>query len=157
MDKIKNYIEAISLISIFIGLISALIPQGKLKNAFSAFCGAVIIFSVVNPIADIKNSGINIFAFEAEESEEQLLSDVKTAEVFVYEDVLASAVEKALSESGYTAEVKAYCENEGEEIKLISFTVKTVADENSVSYIEAYLENSFGDIAVKFEEADSSD
>ena len=157
MDKIKNYIQVISLISIFIGLISALIPQGKLKNAFSAFCGAVIIFSAVNPLADIKSRGISLFNFEAEESEEQLLSNVKTAEVLIYEGVLASAVEKALLESGYKAEVKAYCENAGEKIKITSFAVRTAADEKYRGDIESYLKRSFGDITVKFEEADSNE
>ncbi len=156
MDKIKMHIETLCLISIFAGIMSALIPQGKLKNAFSAFCGAVIIFSTVTPLAQIKTQGIRLFSVESEKNDQLLLSDVKTAEASVYESVLGAAVEKELEKSGYITDVKAYCENEGEEIRIVSFSVSTSADENAKNDIEAYLKKSFGDIMVKFEVTDNN-
>lgn len=157
MDKIKAYIEAISLVSIFAGVVGALIPSGKLKRAFSAFCGAVIVFSAVSSVAELKGGGIDFWNYDAQESERMLLSDLKTAEVSVYEGVLASGVEKALEEYGYIAQVKAFCEKEGEEMRVVSFVVHINADENARSNIEAYLKTGFGDIVVKFEEAYSSE
>ncbi len=157
MDKIKAYIEMISLVSIFAGVVSALIPQGKLKNAFSAFCAAVIIFSAVNSVAEVKISGISLSGLEAQKSEQQLLSDVKTTETTVYESVLGSAVEKALEESGYIAQVKVHCENEGEEIRTVFLEVQAEGDEKIKNSIEAYLKKSFGDISVKFGEAEDDD
>lgn len=150
MDKIKAYIEVISLVSIFAGITGAMIPQGRLKNAFTAFCGAVIIFSAVNSVAELNSHGISLLDFQLQKNEQLLLSDMKTAEVTVYEDVLESAVEKKLEEYGYNTQVKAYCEGADDEIKVISFEICTESDISARSSIEAYLKNSFGDITVEF-------
>lgn len=157
MDKIRLHIQAVCLVSIFSGLVCALIPQGKLKNAFSAFCAVVIIFSALAPVAEIKTKQLSLFSIKSTEAEQMLLSDVKAAEVSVYESVLASAIEKELEKSGYKAVVSALCEKKAEEISIVSFTVKINASEQEKKDIEVYLKNSFGNIKVNFEVAKSND
>ena len=157
MDDIKMRIHTLCLISIFSGLTGAAIPRGRLKNAFSAFCAVVIVFSTVAPLAEFKTDGIRLFASDSAHNEQMLLSDVKTAEASVYETVLGRAVEKELEKSGYAVSVKAYCRVDGDEISITGFTVTAAADEEAKNTIEAYLKKSFGDIRVNFEETDNNE
>jgi len=152
VDEIKLQLETVCLVSIFAGLVSVAIPQGKMKGAFTAFCSAVIIFSTVAPVADIRTRGLDIFSFAATEKDELLLNNVSTAETDLYAGLLEAAVEKELEKAGYAAFVKVFCEKQEDEIKVISFTVRGIADENSVDAIRSYLEGGFPGAAVKFEE-----
>lgn len=157
MYDIKAKTEALCLISIFAGVMGALIPQGKLKNAFSAFCALAIVFSTVSPLAEIKTEGISLFNMEENENNELLLANVKTAEASVYESVIGSAVEKELEKLGYAADVIACCKVQDGEIRVISFTVAVNADEAVKDEIEAYLKKSFGDVGVSFEVTENND
>ena len=153
MDKIKLQLETVCLISIFAGLISVAIPQGKMKNAFSAFCSAVIIFSTVAPVADIKTQDLSFFSFSSESKDEMLLSDVSTAETDLYANLLETTLEKELRKAGHRVNVKAFCEKVNDEIRIISFAVNGNSDENARTEIEDYFKNGFPDVQVKFEEA----
>lgn len=152
MDNLKLQLETVCLISIFAGLISVAIPQGKMKNSFSAFCAAVIIFATVSPVADIKTQGLGYFKLSSENKDEMLLSDVSTAETELYESLLASSIEKELEKAGYKLTVKVYCEKTDDEIRVMSFFVKGSIDKNASGEIEAYLKKGFPDAQVKIEE-----
>lgn len=158
MDEIKTGIEGVCLISIFTGLIGAAIPQGKMKKAFTAFCSAVIIFSIVIPVGEFKADGKKMFDITVTKNEQLLLAEVETAQQSLYEGVLGSAVENELEKSGYSVTVKAECRIDADEIIPYSFTVIIADNSSATADIEAYLKSSFGeDITVNFEVTDNNE
>lgn len=149
-------IETVCLVSMFAGIISAAIPQGKLKSAFSSFCAVAIIFYMVTPLAQIRTEGLKLFSLEIESSEEELLSDVRSAEVMLYESLIEKSITQAVEKMGYRASIKALCESRGDdEIRVISFTVSGTFDANAEAEIENFLKEGFNGVAVNFEEVDN--
>ena len=155
MDKIKLQLETLCMISIFAGLTGIAIPQGKMKNAFSAFCAAVIVFSTVVPLADIKIQDLLSFSVVSREKDEMLLTEVSTAEAELYEELLDNTLEKELEASGHKVTLKSDCINSSGNIEVRLFTVTGNLEENERSEIESYLKKGFADVAVKFEEGNN--
>jgi len=145
-------IKTICLVSMFVGIISAVIPSGKMKSAFTSFCAVVVIFYMISPLAGIKADSFKLSVFDAEKRDEALLSDVRTAEVMIYEQMLESALEEKLSQNGFDVSLKAVCEKVGEEFKVISFKISGCDDEESCQTAEKILTEGFADVRVSFEE-----
>ncbi len=154
MVKTENHIKAVCIVSILAGVIASAVPSGKMKGAFSSFCAVAVIFYIVSPLADIKAESINLFAYDKADNEESLLTDVRTAEILLCEQMLENAVEEKLSKSVPNIAVKLFCEKQGDEIKVISADVTGCADEAEKQNVYKYLTDSFDGIEVSFEEGD---
>ncbi len=144
-------IKSLCLASMLAGIIGAIIPSGKMKGAFASFCAVVMIFYIVSPISDIKAKGLRNFSFENESRDELLLSDVRTAEVMLYEQMLEKALEEKFRESGLVLTLKINCEKLGDEIKVNCITVSGCENEGDRYTTEKILTDSFVGAKVVFE------
>lgn len=148
----QGEIKTICMISMFAGIISAVIPSGKMKGAFNSFCAVVLIFYIILPLAGIKADSFKLFsAADSEKRDEALLSDVRTAEVMLYEQMLEKAVKEKLGKSGLAASVEAECEKINEKFRVNSFEISGCNDEESRKTAEKILTESFADVKVIFE------
>ena len=155
MDKIASQIETVCLVSIFIGLISSVIPLGRLKNAFTGLCAAVLIFSMAAPLSKISKKAEDIFPFSSSKNDDMLLSDVKTAEKMLFEKTLENAIEKKLESDGITVTVRVAAENKNGEYQIISFSVRGELTQNEKIKIQDYLKSAFTVSSISFEEEDN--
>ena len=147
MDDIK----AVCLVSMLAGIIGALIPSGKMKSAFSAFCSVVMIFYIVSPLSGINAEGLRGFSLKNEESEEMLLSDIKTAEVILSEQMLEDALENNIRKSGFDLKLNVSCEKKDGEIKIKSITVSGCENEEDRGIVKEILLKNFNEIEIVFE------
>lgn len=153
MDKITSEIKLICLVSIFAGIISAVIPPGKLKGAFSSFCAIVVVFTMVSPLGEIKQLGFDSVFTADEEKEETLALQVKTAEIMLYESMIESATEDYLAEHGFEVILEVECSKEEDKMEVLSFTVKgDDLDDKDKKRISELLTDGFENAKVLFEE-----
>ena len=155
MVKTQTEIKTICLVSMFAGVISAAIPSGRMKSAFSSFCAVAVVFYMIAPLAEINADSIKLSVFDDKKRDEALLSDVRTAEVMLYEKMLEKALEEKIEQVGSKASLKLCCEKQGEEIKVVSATVAGIISEEERHSIRKILTDSRGDITVSFEEDES--
>lgn len=155
MDKIELQIKTVCVVSLFAGVISALIPQGRMKSAFSSFCAVVVIFHLVTPLTSIKTDSSEFFGKVIKEKENTFVDEVKTAEVMIYENALESALEKNLAEKGTEVKIEAVCEKTGDEITVVSFTVYSAAGEKEKEEVLQILNSGFCNAAVSFKEEEN--
>lgn len=154
MDKIAFSLETVCFVSILAGIIGALIPQGKLKGAFSSFCAVVLVFCFIEPLSEIRGESFGALFTDDVRSEEELLSDVNTAEKQLYENLLEKGLEEKLDSIGCSAEVKAECEKNEDEYKTVTLTVKGKLTAQEKYAAEIYLKEGFPAAEIKFEETE---
>lgn len=145
-------IKTICLVSIFAGITGALIPSGKMKSAFTSFCSVLVVFYMILPVADIRADSLDFSVFNDKIQEESLLSDVRTAEVMLYEQLLEKALEEKLRKMNLEATLKVKCEKLNDEITVISVDVSGCDGEEMRKRIKTMLTDSLGDIRVSFKE-----
>lgn len=148
----QTEIKTICLVSMLAGIISAAIPAGRMKNAFSSFCAVAVVFYMIAPLTEINADSFKLSAFAGDKHDEALLSDVRTAEVMLYEKMLEKALAEKLEQAGFKASLKLRCEKQGEEIKALSVTVAGSVSDEARQSIKKILTDSLGDITVSFEE-----
>ena len=94
MDKIELQVETVCLVSMLAGILITAIPQGKMKGAFSSFCAVVVIFYMLTPFSQIDIQKMKAFSLDSEDKSEELLSETRTAEVMISENILEKAMEE---------------------------------------------------------------
>ncbi len=151
MDEFSLQIKTVCLVSILTGIMSAIIPAGKLKKAFNSFCAVVIIFSVILPFTSLKKAAEKSNLFDISKAEGELLSQNSTAEQLIYTKVIEKAINDRLTEMGISGTVKVQCEKEGENFSIASFTVIADTDVEKEK-IRAYLTEGFVGIPINFKE-----
>ena len=151
MDNLALQIKLICLVSILTGVLSTLLPSGRLKKSFNSFCAIIIVFVIMLPFSTLGRSAQKESFLDFDEREGDLLSQSDTAEKLIYTSVLENALNDRFYEMGFSATVKAECEKLGESYTVVSFTVKS-AEENEKEKIYSYLNEGFGGVAVYFEE-----
>lgn len=150
MDKAATHIEAVCLVSILVGIVSSVIPQGKLKGAFSSFCALVFIFTVMGPFSSLKKTDFNIFSFRNETAGKELLSDISSAEQKLCQDLAENAIEEKLKEMGYEVRLGVRCKKEGDEYRVVSLVITGDLSSQQRSDVRDYLKKSFPDAEVSF-------
>ena len=155
MGEFESYIKSLCLISIFTGVISSAVPSGKLKNAFTGLCSVMLVFSMVLPLKGGGNFFENADSFSFSDSGKVLSSDVKTAEVIIYQQVMAEALEKEfLSSFNAESDVSACCENVNGEVRVISFEIYAALNEEQKAEIYVYLQERFPEAVITIMEAE---
>lgn len=148
-------IKTICFISVFSGIINAAIPAGRMKNAFNCFCAVMVVFYMLLPLSDIKPEELTLSAFDDDKHDEALLSDVRTAEVMLFESLLEASLEEKLTEAGFTVRLKVICEKKDDEIRVLSVAVKGSITTQEREKVERIITDSFDGAAVSFEVDDN--
>ena len=151
MDEFTLQIKTVCLVSIFTGIMSVLIPSGRLKKAFNSFCAVVIIFSIILPFTSLKKAAEESDMFDFSKAQSELLSQNSSAEQLVYTSVIEKALNDRLKEMGLKGKVDADCKKEGDSFRIVSFTVTADTDEEK-DKISVYLTEAFNEIPIHFKE-----
>ena len=151
MDNLTLQIKTVCLVSILTGIMSVLVPSGRLKKAFNSFCAVVIIFSVMLPFTSLGRSAEKSNLFDFSKAQSELLSQSSSAEQLVYTSVVEKALNDRLTEMKIKGTVRVQCEKEGDGFSIVSFTVTADTDEDK-DKISAYLTEGFNGIPIYFKE-----
>lgn len=151
MDEFSLQIKTVCLVSIFTGVMSVLIPAGKLKKAFNSFCAIVIIFSVMLPFTSLKKAAEKGDLLDISRADGELLSQNSSAEQLIYTKVIEKAINDRLTEMDISAAVRVQCKKEDESFTVTSFTVVADTDEDREK-TRAYLTEGFDGATINFEE-----
>ena len=143
-------IKAICLVSMFSGIVGAAIPSGRMKSAFSSFSAIVVVFCMLSPLARVKADSFGYVTFDSKENE-KLISDVRSAEVMLYEELIEDAIEEKLMQDGLEVSVDAVCERDADDFRLLSVTV-SAKNEEDFKTAEKLLQESFPGITVASKE-----
>lgn len=152
MDSFITDIKIICLISILTGVLSVLIPPGAIKNAFTTLCAVVMIYACVVPFADIDSIISSVDFSSGEEVSKRLTLDERTAQVMIYEKIVADSLESNFSDQSYKVKVSVEACNSNEEIHIQSITVTGKLSDEEKSVIENSLKESFQDAIIIFTE-----
>lgn len=106
MEKISTWCKLISVVSIAVGLILALVPDSKLKASYKTMCSLIVIYAVFSTVTSVNTNELQITVDSASasvslnEAGDELLEKEG-------ENLLAQSVEKLLSDNNITAECEA--------------------------------------------------
>lgn len=150
MEKLNVQIKVICLVSVLSGMLSAMIPAGKMKSAFTALCSVVLVSAMLTPLESFSlKDGFSFFK-NGQAASQGLISETESAELLLFEKALGDAFEKLLKEKDIIVSVKPRCENVEGEIAVCDFTVIFSGDEEEKRQISELLSQSFKDTEVIF-------
>lgn len=152
MDEIASGIKIICLISILTGILSAVIPGGGIKKAFSTLCAVVMICVIVSPFSTLSKGDFDLNSFSPKKKSEELKKSERTAEIMLYEKILSDALEKNLIEKGIDAVVDVSASKNGEDMRVDTVIVTGTFENGEKEEIEAFLNKSFAELTVVFRE-----
>lgn len=151
MDDLILTLSSICLVSVLSGILSALIPSGGIKKAFSTLCAVILIYTIVSPLTALGKKRISEDVFSTERISEKLSYEDRTAQVMLYENILSKALSDNLIQEGYDVDVKVKACNAEEPIVESVTVTGRLSDEEKI-FIEGILRKSFKEVAVIFTE-----
>lgn len=143
-------LKVICLVSVLSGMLSAMMPKGRMKSSFTALCSVVLVSSMLMLFGSLSLKESFSFFEKGQAADQALISETEGAELMLFERALGDAFENLLEEKGISAVVKPECEKLSGEITVCGFTVYYSGDEEEKRHIYALISQSFGDIGVKF-------
>lgn len=155
MDKLSLQIKIVCLVSILSGVLSSVIPGGKMKSAYLSLCGVVLISSMIVPFKNYDMKDFSFISYDEKKTSENLELEQRTAEVMIYEKVVSDALKSNLEKKGITADVTAKGEAQGEEIRITAITVEGVLESQQKQEIEIMLENGFPNAEINLKEGEN--
>jgi len=155
MDKLSLQIKIVCLVSILSGVLSSVIPGGKMKSAYLSLCGVVLISSMIIPLKDYNMKNFSFPSYNERKTSETLELEQRTAEVMIYEKVVSDALKSNLEKRGLTADITAKGEMREDEIRITDITLKGVFDSRQKQEITLMLEGGFPDAVISFEEGEN--
>lgn len=155
MDKLVVYIKVICLVSVFAGVISALIPKGGLKGAYLSLSAVVLLTATLAPLKSFSEKDFADFTFKHREASESLSAEMQTAEVMLYSRMISDAIEKRLKQQGITADVSTQSRRENEDIFVTKMTLKGTFTESQREETASFLKSAFEKAEIIFEEEEN--
>ena len=155
MDNISLQIKIICLVSILAGILSSVIPKGKMKGSFSSLSAVVILTAMIIPLKELKSTDFSSFGFEGGQVSESLEAEVSQAEDLIYESVICDTVEADFSKEGIKSEVNVECENKSGELTVINITVCGDFSQEEKAYMTDYLITCFKEAEINFKEEEN--
>lgn len=126
MENIKSLLTLVSALSVLCGAALSLVPESKLKKAYSSLTAIVLLFAVISPLTD--TAGISETLKEILNSGYEYEEQISEKYNGSVEDAFERGVEKALKEALAEAEIEiqsvsAECKAKQEEVVISSVTV----------------------------------
>lgn len=150
MDKITNSLETVCFVSLLGGVLCAVVPSGRMKGAFYSFCAVLLIFSLLIPLGQIDTLAKELPDFKNEKADERLASDVRTAEVQIFEKLSENALDEMLEKNGFHAKTSAECESTESDIIVKKITVTGDFSAEEKQTVEGLIKNFFSNAEVEF-------
>lgn len=138
MEKFSLYIKGICLISILGGVLSAVVPSGRMKKSFTSLSAVILVSAIIVPFSNFFKMDFDLDDFFVSNRQENLVSDVRTAEVMMCESVVSEVLEKKLKENGISCRVKIKGEKQKDEFTVSAVSVSgdlTIEEKNGVQQI----------------------
>lgn len=148
MDETVLQIKTICLVSILSGILSVLIPQGRMKSAYLSLCAVVMISAIALPFKNSHKKDFSFFSLDKGKINEELSSNFPQAEVTIFEQAIASALENNLSQEGISAKIGIKAEKVGESILVSEIAVNGSFTEEEKGQIKQFVFERFPDSAL---------
>ncbi len=125
------HLKILCALSIAVGLMRLLVPGGKYKKAYTAFCGVLMLYAMIMPVAELKGMG-EMFELKGEKEISQSLSQSgDTLQNSINESLLSQSLTAFMNEKGYDVTVSVTCRTEKD-----SLTVERLTVEGELSFGE---------------------
>lgn len=101
MNEIANLCKAVAVVSVISGVITALLPESKLKRSVNTLSAIVVIYAFIFGFADI-NADFKIIS-ESTEAESLSVTDNSVTDILIElsEKELKKTVEKIITDKGF--------------------------------------------------------
>lgn len=135
MGAIKSWAALAAVTAVVSAAFVSLLPQGKMKNAFLALVGAVLLCALLSPLTEKSKGSFNLFeeysALLEENAEDYEKKSEETA-VSVAEKGYENELRLSLSQAGTeTEKIRVFCKSDYI-VEKAEITVKEGADEKKI-------------------------
>lgn len=124
MDKIKRWTLIISAVSVVSGILTWILPEGKLKGAYKTLCAVVIVYAFLYPIASNSRVDFSVseFLIDNYEVSEKVDKYALSALIGSAENAIEELLSEEIKSMDIDCKVKASCMEENGEIKVSALT-----------------------------------
>ena len=110
MGMVSAWVRTLAVLTVFCGVVRALVPAGRLKGAFSVLCALVVFASALRMLPD--RSALRL-PFGLVSSDEAVVAaaqeDETRALLLASQEALREAMETALNDAGFVSSVAVRC------------------------------------------------
>lgn len=152
MEKTTLYIKLLCSVSIFAGVLTTIIPKGKMKSSFMSLCAVVTISAMIMPLSTVKPEDFANFNFEASENSNSLSHKTEQAEKVIFESAISDALENKLNENNITASITVESEINDADVRIKTITVNGDFDIESEKTVKLILLTDFPEAKVIIKE-----
>ncbi len=138
MEKFSLYVKIICLVSILSGVLSALIPKGRLKSAYLSLAGIILLSSMVMPFKLLSDKRTEVFSFDTDKAGQSISREAETVRTSIHESMLKEEIEKKLVSDGIKASVTVRVKNENQKLYIAELHVKGELSDEEKNVINAY-------------------
>lgn len=155
MENISLYIKVVCLVSILSGIMTAIIPNGRLKSAYVSLTAVVLLSSMIVPSKELKNSNVH-FGFPDEiKVSESLSEEMNKAEEMIYSSVVSDSVEERLASEGINVSVCVVTSINDGDVTVTEVIVSGDITEEEKIYISQFISDSFEKAKTVFKEGEN--
>lgn len=155
MDNPSLQIKTVCLVSILAGVLSAMIPKGRMKSAYASMSAVVLLSSMIIPLKSLGNMDFSAISIKHEEVSDNLEKESKRAETELFEAVVSSSLSDYFSEKGIRTIIKVESELFGDELSVEKINVSGSFNDEEKEYVTGYLTSCFENVTVYFTEGEN--
>lgn len=152
MEKTTLYIKLLCSVSIFAGVLTTIIPKGKMKSSFMSLCAVVTISAMIMPLSAVKPENFANFDFDVSKNSNSLLHKTEQAEKLIFESTISDALENKLNEKNITALITVESEINDADVRIKTITVNGDFDIESEKTVKLILLTDFPEAKVIIKE-----
>ncbi len=152
MNSVTSYIKLICVVSIVAGVLTAVIPKGKMKGSFISLCAVITVSAMVLPFNGIQADLFDTYEYTKEKSSDSLSKKTQLMEKEIFEGSVARAIENNLKQAGVVASVSV--EGESDEVGIVvkKITVTGEFDSETETGIRSFLADDFSEAEIILKE-----
>lgn len=155
MEKISLYIKVICLVSILAGIMSALIPKSRLKNAYVSLSAVVLLSSMIIPVGNLNESDLQFTFINENEISESLLEEMNKAEVLIYQSIISDSLEERLLSEGLNVSVEVVSSYIDADLAVAEVIVTGNITNEERNFISDFISESFEKTEIVFKEGEN--
>lgn len=152
MENISLYIKVVCLVSILSGVMTSMIPNGRLKSAYVSLTTVVLLSSMIVPTEEFKNSSFEFDFSDERTVSESLSEEMNEAEEIVYREIVSVSVEERLASKGINVAVTVGTFFVDGEITVTEVLVSGKVTQEEKAYISEFISDSFKKAKTVFKE-----